>query len=434
MIAGDLPPGLTLDAAEGEILGTCGEHTGLYPFTIQVADSGGQIATGALTLEVAERPTHWYEDEKIGGLVHGTYASPPPYIHGDPTVQAQAMALEGYAWSGQTTGYWPGKNEWPGWYNQSYAYLTEFGFHKHPEYKTAYEAKAVRYGSYLNLCDVKAMTYPATNPDFSTWPRYLDFMHRYLEAWLKDSDPKIIYLDGAFITAPIENVDYTDPRNTGWDYDALFSIAKTVSPRVLMLANCGGNPRLDWRVGDCDVFSTEGNNDGYDPYWTRWPEGRSGHNPKPIPNESWRYPFNMSKWGNYTDWREWTRVMVSMIGEGYLCNFDHSFDDTDGRQAMHDQMGQWLPDRLTALKGTRPSSLPGAAWGYSVVKDRSVFLHLLRNNRGKTGIPASRKVILTSFTLPLATRQGHPGGPGYSFRASESRYGSGPERRHDGHG
>ena len=191
------------------------------------------------------------------------------------------------------------------------------------------------------------------------------------------------------------------------------------SPEILIIANSTGLPGLDWRLGDCDVFSTEGNNDGYDPYWSRWPTGGSGHYPKQIPNETWRFPFKHDKWGDYvTPWEEWARVAVSLICEGYLVNLDHSLGQ--GRDKLHDKLGEWLGPRLVALQGTRPGPLQDLSWGYTVVRDKTLYAHILRNRRGKAGLQGATELVLEPFDAQVQTVRLIPTGRKLTFTRNPS--------------
>src|SRR6185295_17883260 len=127
--------------------------------------------------------------------------------------------------------------------------------------------------------------------------------------------------------------------------------------------------------------------------WDRWPIGHSGFYPKNIPNESWRYPFTHPKWGNYLDKsEEWTRSIITMIGEGYLVNLDHSVGE--GRERLHESIGAWLHPRLASIQGTRPGPVFGASWGYSMQKENRIYLHVLHNPRGKIGLPSGMTELL----------------------------------------
>jgi hypothetical protein len=387
--------------------------------TIQVSDAAGATASSSLSLTVAVRPTKWYEEGKIGGLIHGSAYAKLPY--GDTQQQAESLAREGYAWAAQTTGYYPDPTTWPGWYAPEFKReLKGFTFLRRDEYMAAFRAKGVGFGSYLGLPDAKSYVYPDGSSTAGTtslhWVRYLDNLQQYFEEWFAYAHPAVIYLDGPGFAAPDHRVEAYDPRNLGYDLDALYSMGKTVSPETLIIANSCGHPGLDWRLGDCDVFSTEGMNDGYNPVWDRWPIARSAHYPKRIPNESWRYPFTHEKWGDYIkNWEEWTKSIVCMICEGHLVNLDHSVGQ--GREQLHDKIGAWLGPRLDSLRGTRPGPVASATWGYSVQKEGIIYLHALANKRGKVGLASGvSELIVRPLQVKVRAVSSFPEGRPLKFK------------------
>ena len=403
LVQGTLPDRLTLDEVEGEFGGYVYHGAEALELTVQVKDARGATANQPLSMEILKRPTDWFEQGKLGGLIHGTDAF--DLIHGPPEEQARLMALQGFTYACPTTGYWPGSAEWPGWYSPAHDYQKEFGFHPPQPYLEAFKNAGVSYGSYLNVRDAMTYTYPEGETDFNTWPAYNDFMHRYLRQWAALARPSVIWLDGVHLPAP-KSVD-----NCGYDFDALYSIVRTVSPETLIIANAGGNPGLDHLFGDCDVVSTEGHNDKpNDCYWDRWPKSQAGLRSKHVPHESWRYPVEGQR-----DWQEWSRVIVSMIAEGYVCNLDHSY--TPELAAMHEQLGQWLGPRLESLRGTRPVPIPlGGEWGYVVARDKDTYLHILRNKRGKVGLQPGVTRIWVPGLIPTKSAVLIPSGEAVPFK------------------
>ena len=167
------------------------------------------------------------------------------------------------------------------------------------------------------------------------------------------------------------------------------------------MPNLAGHAASDDCVGDADVVSVEGDNDRI-PYWSRWPNHHSGCNPKFIPIASWRFPFSWGVWKgsdrfkadepDYADWQEWTRVVISLIAEGYICDLDHTFGH--GNEELHQRIGDWLHPRRESLIGTRPGPLTDSDWGYNVERDNTVYLHVMENKCGKRGLSGKNSLTV----------------------------------------
>lgn len=385
VVSGHLPAGIILDPVEGEFLGRCGQHAGTSNFAVQVRDAVGATATRALSLEVAERPTKFYEDGKIGGLVHGTASNNNTgYLHGPPATQANAEAREGFTWEATTTGaYTVSSTDGYATYPNNTSFNYSFSYNYEMQYKTADQAAGVRYGTYDPMGWMEGF-------DLKHWPICVDFFHRYLEEWTRMLSPQVLWLDGVKEKVP-------DSTNWwGWDLDAAYSVVRTLSPATLIIGNKGSDSGAgDWGMGDIDVLSNEGENTGTNPAWGNWPTGPSGNNLKYPPNESWRYASPP-----YLDWKEWSRMIVSMIAEGYPVDLDHSFTNVspDDRATFHASIGNWLYPRLGTLKNTTALPLGPFSWGYAVGNGSTAYLHILSSPRGKSGLRGASQI-----SLPLLT-------------------------------
>jgi hypothetical protein len=443
------PPGLWLDGVEGELHGVCAQ-AGRFPVCLQVTDAAGAIVRTTLFLDVHEPPTRWLERARIGGLLHSMPNIAPPL--GDPERQARQMAQEGYGYATPNIGWWVGGRDWPGkyadetepasptsvavpnvatphpkWYtfDGSNGWPTKFtlrneisGDQDVSAYADAFRRYGVRFGVYVGMPHPLWYLFP--DNDFTLWPRFLDFLHAHVETMCVKYSPDVLYLDG-IVTRGKDLLD--GPRKPmDWDLDPLYSLVKTRLPECVVMANSSG----DNASGDADVINVEGNNDA-PPYWDRWPQGTSGRNPKSLPVASWRYPFAWRQWEgmrvraarfkdepDYLDWQEWCRVVVSLIAEGFIADLDHSYGFE--RDAMHDKIGAWMQPRLQSLVGTRPGLLEHGAWGYDVVRDSTIYLHLLKNGRGKTGWTGGRTVAVGSLPGRVMKAASFPDGKPLAFR------------------
>jgi hypothetical protein len=391
---GNLPQGLRIDAKEGEILGKLQDLPGQYRFEVTVYDSTGNKAARNLSMSVNDRVTRWMEDAPLGGLIHGAKGYAPP--HGDPVQQAELMAREGYGFAYPTTGWLISPENWPGNFDKEKFWSNPDLFEKmngkptsHQDvsaYVSAFQAQGIRFGSYVGLPDNLSFVFkqPA---DYEFWPCYLDALHKHFQDLCVEYSPAALYLDGLYLVLQ-EGCD--------WNLDAMYSLVKTLIPECLIVGNLASEADQDYRAGDADIVSVEGNNDA-EAYWARWPIPSSGKNSKYVPIASWRYPFAWNMWEgtertanrktgepDYVDWQEWLRVVISLLGEGYICDLDHSFGF--GREEMHAKIGNWMQNRKESIIGTHPGPLAEADWGYDLLCGNTIYLHLLKNPRGKAGI------------------------------------------------
>jgi hypothetical protein len=256
---------------------------------------------------------------------------------------------------------------------------------------SAFQKRGIRFGTYVGLPDNIQYAIKSEH-DFRFWPCYQDALHHFFQEMCVDYQPAVFYLDGAHI--PFAN-------KYDWNFDALYSLIKSISSDSLLMPNLSGHAASDDCVGDADVVSVEGDNDR-EPYWSRWPKPLSGRNPKFIPIATWRYPFAWELWKgttrhqanqpDYIDWQEWTRVVISLIAEGYICDLDHSFGP--GNEQLHRQIGDWLHPRREAIVGTRPGPLDNDNWGYNVERENTIYLHVMSNERGKRGLMGTRSLAV----------------------------------------
>jgi hypothetical protein len=392
-----LPSGLFLAGDEGELLGVCTSEAGRHSFRVMVNDAQGAQVARTLAIEVNDRPTRWFEDAKLGGLINNAkgYAQ----RHGDPVEQARLLSAEGYAWAAPSTNWSITEAAWNLYtrLDGSEPAEPQVRFTEHEDVGAlarAFRTHGIRFGAYvgffdnikpafrfLRLDDKGKLT---ETLDAGNWPLYQSAVQQHLERMCLEYQPAVLFLD---------NLKWGKRNGLYWDLDALYSLIKTMAPECIVLANSD----TDYDVGDADAISVEGNNDA-EPYWSRWPRGRSGFNPKQVAIEAWRFPFAWANWQGterarsrkptdpdaFQDPEEWLRVLVSLVGEGFECDMDHSFGF--GREAMHHRMAEWLGPRVLAIEKTHPGPLAEADWGYNVARENTVYLYLLSNSRGKVGL------------------------------------------------
>jgi len=375
---GSLPPGLAL-AADGTLAGTVAEEApqGLHRFRVQVTDATGAIAAGSLAIEVRERPNRWYEQANLVALIHRPESMP----EGEYDAFAGLMRSQGYG-LGMVISY----------NNGEYAYRWPSRFEPdHPDwvarYKAALEGAGLRFGMYIGN-----LNGPNHGGENGALLLVEEAVRRYR--------PAALWFDWA-----------------GWDcpsVDAIYSVVRTISPETVIVLN--GLPTLS--NGDWDVIVLEGWGAWGERMWDLWPFPVTW--PKRAPVETWRMvadpAFEYSR-GVQPDWQEYLRVQISLIAEGYVANLDHS--PTIGTEIktlgdsptmrVHREIAAWAnrPEGIHLQEsyiGVRPGPLEEAPWGYDTLTlaGDTLYLHLLANPMGKTGMPADRS--LTVSPLPVQVR------------------------------
>ncbi len=378
LAAGALPAGLTL-AEDGTISGTVSADCPLGEtfFTVRVTDRGGASAAADVRIAVRERPSRWYEAARLVALLHN-----PESILGagdaDLAAFAGLMRRQGYG-LGMMISYNNGdmKYRWPSRYEPDNPLGDLAG-----RYRQALEAAGVRFGMYMgNLIG------PNHGGEQGAMFMVEEAVRRYRPAALW--------------------FDWASPDPDGYAHlDALYSMIRALSPETLIVLNGVGT----LYQGDWDVICLEGWGAWGDRMWALWPFPVDW--PKKAVVESWRLVadpgFEYTR-GIQPDWQEYLRVQLSLIGEGFVANLDHSPTiQTPYRtlyespvMQVHRAMAEWAspagrPPLHEAYTGVDPGPLPEAAWGYNTIslsRDR-IYLHLMRNARGKTGIPESRRLAV----------------------------------------
>jgi len=377
VVAGALPAGLRLEA-DGALAGTVSGECplGEYPFTVRLSDGSGATVEAAVGMAVRERPSRWYEEARLVALLHNP-ESMLEASDADLREFAGLMKRQGYG-LGMMISYNNGdmKYRWPSRFEPDNPLGDPAG-----RYRAALEAAGVRFGMYMgNLIG------PNHGGEQGAMLMVEEAVRRYRPAALW--------------------FDWASPDPDGYVHlDALYSLIRTLSPDTLIVLN--GVTTL--YQGDWDVICLEG--------WGAWGERMWALWPFPIPwakkpvVESWRLVadpgFDYTK-GIQPDWQEYLRVQVSLIGEGFVANLDHSptirtpyrtLYESPVMQA-HRAMADWANPTdgvplYEAYTQASPGPLAPASWGYSTInraRDR-VYLHLLANARGKTGKPNTPRLV-----------------------------------------
>ncbi len=211
----------------------------------------------------------------------------------------------------------------------------------------------------------------------------------------------------------------------GWSLDALYSMIRSYNPDTVIVLN--GVPTLG--QGDWDALCLEGWGAWGVNTWATWPFPLPWA--KTYPLETWRMvpdpELEYSK-GDIPDAYEMQKVALSIIGEGYVANLDHSpalvtgtapGDETSPRGSIpdldasivwqvHQQLADWAspegkPPLYQAYTNVDKGPLAEQRWGYNTISlDRTkLYLMLLETERGKTGLPESREISLPDFAVPV---------------------------------
>ena len=367
---GELPLGLDL-RADGQLVGTIAAYAELkdYAFRVRVRDAQGERAESALAITVRERPNKWVEERRLTALIHGPECLPD----GQHDAFAKLMKAQGYGLAmpisynnGDLLFRWPGR----------FATQKKTASDVVLKYKTALEANGIPFGMYMGNLNVG-------DPQF-TVNQSLPMMDEALATYR----PKALWFDWSGLD--------------GESLDALYSVIRSHDPELVIILN----GHIRGNNGDWDLVDFEGWPAWGKAIWDVWPVAIPW--PKKHTPETWRLlvqpEFGGSK-GISSDWQEYLRVQLSLIGEGFIANLDHSitldtahavtnFLDTPLIQC-HRKMAEWAnPKGLEPLHhaytGVNPGPLENAFWGYNTInlKRDTVYLHLLGNARGKTGLPA----------------------------------------------
>lgn len=367
IVDGALPEGLAL-GRDGRVTGVIEPYAKLqnYPFVVKVTDAEGGASTKSLSIEVRERPNKWYEEARLVALSHS-----PESIPADGYGKFAKLVKDcGYQVimpisynNGDYRFRYPSKFAPPG---------TEDVIGR---LKTALNAEGVRMGMYFGALNVGTNLFTPLEQGLMVEDAILKYkpVAIWLDLTLQDSE------------AP----------------DALYSMVRTLDENLVIVVNGNLGTHGDW-----DEICFEGWTAWGDNMWEIWPVEVPW--PKKHAPESWRWlttPYMQEKtMAMVSDWQEYLRVQLSLIGEGYIANVDMTYEDGSPKTRekyggyfveLHGKMAAWsnpagAPSLVTSFTQVNPGPLAPADWGYNVINipRDTIYLHLIKNARRKSGVPA----------------------------------------------
>jgi F5/8 type C domain/Putative Ig domain len=382
--AGALPDGLRLEP-DGLLVGTIAEQCPLRSFdvTMTVTDAAGANATRAMAISVHERPNKWVERCGLIGLAHA------PQLMNAQQIQDMAVLMkrQGYGLV-MPIGYGNGTADhvprWPSSFlkdNPLAGVLTA--------YRTAVLGQGMKFGVYLG-----EMELPQSNNQAGCLTLCDELM--------RETQPSVIWIDHAGRNFPLS--------------DAVYSMWRAYDNDVVVIKN--GAPTkgsFDW-----DMLCFEG--------WGAWGRDLFGIWPGAVPwfkqhrPESWRFipdkKFPIG-WGpdptTFTStWQDYVPVFLSLIGEGYVANLDHTgtweaSPTTSHMYRVHEGIAAWAnpagcPPLTEAYIDVVPGPLDHGRWGYQVIDAArtTLYAYVLKNDLGRDGVLPAGKQLGTK-TLTLAT-------------------------------
>ncbi len=393
---GRLPDGLRL-SKDGVLQGTVSARAALgdRQITFRVTDTSGHSAERTITLTTRERPNRWYERARLHGLIHG----PERFAPEDWPKLAQLMKRQGYT-TGIPISY--GNGDWIFRWSSRFEPDAE---HRETigRVKQALEDAGLKFGMYFgNTFDAPQYRY--------------EQVILMLEDACRQFRPAAIWFDWLAIEHS--------------SLDAIYSMIRTLLPDTVIVVNGFDKPSH----GDWDACSVEEFTFDPDKRWGRWPGEQDpllqrilDTWPKRHTLESWRvmlWPYQ-GRVDVVPDWQDYLRITLSLIGEGYIPNLDHSpltgaFPNTErvefttfDRSVLlkaHAAMADWAnpagqPSLVAAYTDVDPAAVEPAEWGYaleSASDPKQLYLLAMSNPRGKTGLPSTELRIQPIRQAPLS--------------------------------
>ena len=389
---GKLPAGLSM-TPDGRILGRVDRtvQLGEYPLVVRVTDAAGASAEKRLVLNVRENPTRAVEQSRMTALIHGP-ENIPPESYSD---LAKVMERQGYRYvmpiaygNGDTLFRWPVR-----FYRKTPAADVI------PGLKKAFDAEGIKFGMYLGQFE------------------HIPSLFQYDQVILILEDAMRRYEPASFF------FDWRGPTQHYPETDAWYSMIRSYNPECLLILNGTNMPQN----GDWDLLCQECR----EAVWHVWP-GEHLNWLFPMLAD-WPKTWNVDSWLTVNptptqerSWSNYVKEVISLIGEGYIADLDHTVSSSatwaqqtgkpfppvslhdNSTVHVHRQIADWAnPDRQPSLKpaftNVDPGPLLTAEWGYNVISTdrRNLYLHILKNPRGKTGLPSEGRLT----AKPLAASQ-----------------------------
>ncbi len=368
-MAEGLPPGVSLDPADGEFLGES-SALGTHMVSLTVTDSSNppQQAAIVLPLEVAVRPTAewWEKSTRVGGLRHHG-EGPNIWTFDHVEEQIALMQRIGYAWQAYTV-----FSKYDIEPNGSLKFVNTPDMRR---YRQALLDAGIRFAQYMSFKDFRDQA--------PSYKAHADHMHEALEYYMTQNKPALWWFDEMY-------GGFRKPDQDTVEFDALYSLIRALDPGCLITVNAEIRSR-EYEVGDLDMVQVHGAFKT-DSYWGQWPSDPPlGNSVKYLPADSWKLP-----WMGYMDAQEWCRALITMLAEpanlkalrGFDLDATPFLEEGHNTVEMLRQIGDWVEPRRDSIYQTLPLELPNMDWGYAVLSQNTgdVYLHILANPLGKRGL------------------------------------------------
>ncbi len=205
-------------------------------------------------------------------------------------------------------------------------------------------------------------------PEDIDWDSYINFMKTQLTELLSNYGDVVssIWFDGDW-----------ERKNVNWHYDEIYGLIHRLRPDVLI----GNNHHSDLKPGeDYQLFEKDlpgGNSHG-------WGTGGVSAN---VPletcetiNSSWGFNINDK---NYKSVKTIIQYLVKAAGHNanFLLNVGPQADGKIQQEFVDTlkKVGAWLQKNGETIYGSRGNVVPQQEWGTVTAKDKSLFVHIMKN-------------------------------------------------------
>jgi alpha-L-fucosidase len=231
----------------------------------------------------------------------------------------------------------------------------------------------------------------------SNWESYIRFMKAQLTELLTNyGEIAGIWFDGHWDQLDNDH-DKGQRSKVNWHYDEIYKLIHTLQPQCLI----GNNHHLSPISGeDFQMFEKDlpgGNTTGF---------GGASVSVLPLEtcetmNDSWG--FNITD-RNYKSVKRLIHYLVTAAGHdaNFLLNvgpmpngkIQSEFTDTLKR------IGEWMRENGTTIYGTRGNLIPAQDWGVLTAKDKTFFVHVLKNPKnGYVFVPGFKPAVVKAISF-----------------------------------